>query len=140
MMSDDILDRLKSASSYEYGNPFVQHLAGLAADEIERLRARLATLKETVEIQTVQPLRARIEELSQIVQECEQSLAERDSRIEELEKKVWVERARADQPVDGHIITTEQIANAEKHIKTSSLPWVKAFAYGVLFELGLLDE
>ena len=40
----------------------------------------------------------------------------------------------------GHHITEAQIDAAEKHILTSSLEWIRAFAYGVLFELGLLDE
>jgi len=37
-------------------------------------------------------------------------------------------------------ITDAEIDNAIKHINTSQLEWVRAFAYGVLFELGLLDD
>jgi len=133
-------------------------------DELERLSEALAASKEREA-----GLRAELADTIKTIGVLEGQTLKFRARIEELERGLglsfWLgyddgfDIAVADQPYDpdkaaerygykpwedpvitGHIITDAEIDNAIKHINTSQLEWVRAFAYGVLFELGLLDD
>lgn len=140
----DIIKNLKFLSSeYEAGDHVdisAQNYFQDALAEIERLRGEIATFKEVVEIQTVNPLRERIEELERNLSteraqgffDCLKWVHDAwggiDSDVIRDKMEEYDRKSRYGSSV--HIITDEQIRKALEYIQyidqqSSDNGWIK---------------
>ena len=133
----DMVEMLQNWVELEELDGKDQHLVARAADEIESLRAELSKCRcDDLVADDYLPNGMVVFAETEDHQKTERWIAEKDKRIEELEayrtasgvtvllhrieeleKELWVERARADQPIDGKIITLDQISKAWDYLE-----------------------